>query len=143
MIWTAARYARVVAHAKPVAKAAGAVVLLATLTCAVLGIRWCYQHSRGIEIRLHNAEKSPLRSVTAAVVGNSYTVGDLAPDATRSIWAKPTSESAVEVSFTTSTGEVKHLSIPHSYIEPGNSGWISVDLTIGDARNVEHHIELY
>jgi hypothetical protein len=132
-----------VAQSSALAKAVGAAVLVALVACAAVGIRWCDQHSRGIELRLHNAEKSRLRAVTVTVVGNSYTVGDLAPDATGSIWAEPTSDSDVEVSFTTATGEVKHLPVPHSYIEPGNSGWMSVDLTTDNARNVERHIKLY
>lgn len=67
----------------------------------------------------------------------------LATVTSTSIWAKPTSESTVDVSFTTASGEVKSLPVPHSDIEPGNARWIAVDLTTSEARNVEHDVELY
>ncbi len=49
----------------------------------------------------------------------------------------------MDVSFTTASGEVKSLPVPHSDIEPGNARWIAVDLTTSEARNVEHDVELY
>jgi hypothetical protein len=32
--------------------------------------------------------------------------------------------------------------VPHSYFEPGNSGWMSIELTVDEARNAGDHIEL-
>jgi hypothetical protein len=129
-----------VARAKPVAITIGAVVLIAVVCVAVLGIRWYRQHSRGVEIRLHSVANSPLRSVTVAVTGNSYALGDLAPGQTTSVWVAPTSESGVDVSFATASGGVKHAALS-GYIEPGYSGWISADLTTNEAVNIEDHVE--
>jgi hypothetical protein len=138
----APRYDREVGRTRPIAKAIGAAALAAVIVCGVLALRWCHQHSRGVEIRLHNVERSTLRSLKVSVTGNSYPVGDLDPGATTSVWVKPTSESGVDVSFVTSAGQVTQVPV-HGYIEPGYSGWISADLTTVGARNVEDHVELY
>ncbi len=115
---------------------------LVALVGTTLGLRWYHQHGRGVEIRLHNVQSRPLRSPEVFVTGASYSVGDLAPGAIGSVWAEPTSDSHVEISFALSTGEVKRVPVPNSYLEPRNSGWISVDVTADDARAVENHVEL-
>lgn len=126
-----------------VATAIKATLLIALIIGAVLSIRWCYQHGRGVELRLHNVDKVPLRAIRVEVTGASYSLGDLAPGATTSVWAKPRSDSAVYVLFETPTGEERRLTVPHSYFEPGNSGWMSIELTVAEARNVGDHVELW
>lgn len=131
------------AHWKAVAKAVVVAALLAAAMGAMLAFRWCHERSRGVEIRVHNADGRTLHSVVVAVTGQSYSLGDLPAGATSSIWATPTSDSSVDVSVTDAAGQVKRLPVPHSYIEPGNSGWMLLDVTSVEARKIEDHVEAY
>lgn len=128
-------------RANPIVKAVATAAVFAVIAGVGLGVRWCGQQDRGVEIRLHNSDTIALRSVEVAVTGKSYPVGDLAPGETASVWVDPTSESAVEISFATADREPKHVSVP-SYIEPGYSGWIAIHLAAAEVREVENHVEL-
>jgi len=130
------------ARADRLTKAIGVIVLLLALVGGGLAIRSCYLHRRGVEVRLRNVENIPLRSVTVAIRGDSYAVGDLAPGATASVWVKPTSECTVEVSYASARGEVKPAPLG-DYIEPGYGGWISADLTATEPRDVIDAVEDY
>ena len=125
-----------------IAKSLAVVVLLLFVGGGVLAVRSCYQHRRGVEVRLSNVEPAPLRSVTVTVTGDSVVIGELAPGATASVWVKPTAECHVEVSYAAATGDVKHVAVG-DFVEPGFGGWISADLTATDARDVVDAVEDY
>jgi hypothetical protein len=108
-----------------------------------LGVRRCYRHFRGIEVCVRDVDTQPLRSGDVAVrtrsSTKSYALGDLAPTATACVWVKPDGESSVDVTFTVPSGA--HETIPlNGYIEPGNNGWISADVTRDGARTIEEDI---
>jgi hypothetical protein len=119
------------------------VVLIAAIAIAVFVVRWCYANGRGVEIRIHNTQGRPLRSVVVLVTGKSYAIGDLSPDAVRSVFANPTGDSHVEISLIDVDGKAKQISVPGSYFEPGYGGWMLVEITSTDVRKVEYDIDPY
>ena len=101
--------------------------------------RWCSEHRRGVEVRIHNAGSHTLSSVAVVVTGNSYSLGDLPPNSTRSVVVVPTGESDVGISLVDPAGHVKRLNAG-GYFEPGYTGTISVDLTAEAARTIDDNV---
>ena len=116
----------------------GALALIAL----VLAARWFYQHTRGVQIRLRNVDKQPLRSLVVLVTGSNYPLGDLAPGATTSVYVKPTGDSGVAFSFRTIDGAAQHTR-ETGYIEPENSGTMTIDLSRSGASILKEKLELY
>lgn len=114
----------------------------ALVVVVMIGARWCYRHTRGVEVRVHNVDQQPLHSVVVLVTGRQYEIGDLAPGATDAVFVKPTSESGVAFSLVDRDGHQVHLNAG-GYFEPGNTGAISVDINAHGARRVEQDIQLY
>ena len=118
--------------------AVGALALVAV----VLAARWCYQHTRGVKIRVRSVDKQSLRSLAVRVTGAHYEVGDLAPGATTSVYVKPSGDSGVTFSFKMADG-AKKSTRETGYFEPGNSGTITVDLSGTGATIIDEKIEFY
>ena len=112
---------------------------VALLLVVLVGVRWCYVRSRGVEVRIHNASNRPLSSVVLLVTRRSYQIGDLPPDATSAVFVHPTSESGVGISFADPQGHAKRLHAG-GYFEDGYSGSISIDVTADLARIVEDNV---
>lgn len=112
----------------------GSVILLLILA----GIAGTQLH-RGIRVIVTNTGQSPIRSVVLHVTGNSYSLGDIAPGATKEATVNSTGESDVAVEFEDAIATRLRQDVG-VYIEPGYQGTIQLSIKGGQIDRKSHDI---
>ena len=110
-------------------KPALAVIALATVSsdCS----------SRGVTFTIRNVGNTPLAGVVVRVTGNSYSIGDVLVNQTRSVVVKPSGESHIEIE------QAGHQPlVVDCYFEPGYAGDVSADVTTDKVVSVKNNIRI-
>ena len=94
-----------------------------------------------IDVILTNVGKSNLDSATLFVTGNSYYLGHLVINESVSQKIYPSSESHLELEFTSLEKRRKRLTVG-SYFKPGYSGVITISLTADSVVSVNDSINI-
>jgi hypothetical protein len=122
------------------------VVLAAVVVGVGLVLHRVYRHFRGIEVCVRNVDNQPLRSgevnVTSSLSTRRYSIGDVAPSNKSCVWVKADNEASVDVTFAIPGNKSKTIPLD-GYIEPGNSGSISAEVTAEGARDIKRDVDLY
>jgi hypothetical protein len=107
------------------------------LTALLVPLTSCTAN-RGTNVILTNKSNDTLHSVVVHVTGNSYSVGELAPDQAKSVRVHPTGESHVEIEHVDADGARKRL-YADCYIEQGYGGSIEINMTADAITKLDHH----
>jgi hypothetical protein len=78
--------------------------------------------------------------VKSSLSTRSHRVGDLFPDETACVWVKADNEASIELTFMAPDGASKVIPL-HGYFEPGESGWISAEVTVEGSRTIDSNID--
>ena len=94
-----------------------------------------------VTVAVANAGPEPLRDVMVHVTGETYSLGNLETEQSRTVAVWPHSESHVEVAFTDQMGKRIRLNAG-GYFEPGYQGEIAIRLERGKFAAVQHQTRL-
>jgi hypothetical protein len=97
--------------------------------------------ARRMLVTVDNLGPDRLSRVIVHVTGRAYPLGDLRSGEARTVLVSPTSESHVEVEFTTSDGTNARLSAD-CYFEPGYHGTIRVVIENARIKRVDQDISI-
>jgi hypothetical protein len=112
-----------------------AVALAAAVFAAAFLTTQCQPAS--IQFVLTNAAPDPMRSVTVHVTGASYSIGDVAPGASRTVRVRPSGESHIELSYADG-----HRTVVDCYFEPGYGGKITAVVAADKVVSVNSEVKV-
>jgi hypothetical protein len=98
---------------------------------------------RGVQVTVTNWGPEPLGDVVVHVTGNSYRLGTLEVGQSQKALVKPSSESAVEVTFTDGAGEQVRLNAGGYFEGKGYEGTIDIELKDEEIVRSDHRIHLW
>jgi hypothetical protein len=111
------------------------VALIAVLTTVVVHFA-VRNATAGVDFTLTNSGSELLHAVTVQVTGRSYALGDIPSGGSNTVKLKPTSESHVELFFSTGPG----LTID-CYFEPSYRGRIIASVTSREIVTVKAKVQ--
>jgi hypothetical protein len=100
----------------------------------------CTSIRSGVEIKLHNRDKTAIHKIVIVVAGQQYLFGRLGPWDSGAVIIKPQAISDVRLVLETSEGDRRELVID-TKIGPDSYGSIEASIEGGDLGNVryDHH----
>ena len=117
------------------------IAKLSVLLIIISGFVWNIFHV-GIRVTVQNTGQMTLHSVILHVSGNSYSLGNLAPDAFAVATVEPKGESHLEIEFTDSDGKMQRLAV-EGYFETNYRGTIRVSIKDGVIDQNEQQFHNY
>jgi hypothetical protein len=116
-------------------------VLVCLLLAVMIGLAYflLFFHP-GIHVTVQNSGSQPLRSVVLFVTGNSYSLGDIRPEATSEATVKCTGDSHLEIEFVDDAGDAKRLDAG-GFFQPGYRGTIRMSVKDGVIEGNEQDIQ--
>jgi len=115
-------------------------ILLTFCVVVLVGITGCSRQT-DISAKVTNVGIAPIDSVTISVTGNSYYLGRLKPGESKMSKLFPKSESHLEVTFRNAIRPYRKFNAG-TYIEPGYSGTISVDVNDDSLVSVRDSVSI-
>lgn len=106
-------------------------ITVVTALCAIAFSAWAYQRG-GIVVVVKNTDASTIRSVEVHVTGNSYDLGDIAPNTQKRVGVRPNSESHVEISFVDARNIKKRLVADCYFAPSGYKGAMEIEIRHGE-----------
>jgi hypothetical protein len=98
-----------------------------------------YVIAPGVRINIRNTGRERMNDVAIHVTGHTYSLGDIAPGASRTERVFPEADSQIEVVFKDKAGSMMRL-VAGGHVEPSSRGEIDIEVKDGKIMGVKSEL---